>query len=641
MQEAWNLVNDSLRLPICIRFKSTTIACACIYLAARRKGIALPENPPWWDILKAPLANMEEVAREILLLYTLPRPVYISVNKGETAASVDARAAAAAAGGDDDAAALDGAAEGAGGGAEARAGRDSDTGRGASGTPLRSDAGADAARDSDGGGARSPFDAAREAGAAPKRSPPAGWRSGSTRDDPAGGGAGSSAARRDARDRVRSASDYGGRDEQPPRRPPSRAERDRERGVGKSERREERERDKASRHRDKDRDRDRTRERDREQERERERSGARDKDRDRSKARERDRGDAERDRARAPPRSDAREADRVRPDGTAERANGGARSPADAPVRSADRDGDGGSQRSAQKRSASPLAGRPLPPPPPAAQQSRWQDDLSSPLPPPPGAAQRLRDSPHGSRGSLRSGEGQPGGASPMSSTGGGLAESSDAHRRAGGDAAPTRSPLRLNGRLTQVSGDRARAQPPAVSPGSARDVRSNVAPSVGRSAQPPLGLNNSAAARGTGSERTSARPPREASADVDDPAPRFVPNHGHRGGVRALPGSTGTAGFIRRDLQPHSGPERRVRQPQSGRTGGAVHGAIDNVDVDALPQAPPPRTIARSNPADAPAVGHKRAGGAVDADLESLRALVHKHPKSGQRSAARQGPAP
>jgi hypothetical protein len=94
MQEAWNLVNDSLRVPICIRFRTATIACACIHLAARRVSVPMPENPPWWQIAGAAIVDMEEIALEILSLYTLPKPVYISVNKGETAKTVDAGRAA-------------------------------------------------------------------------------------------------------------------------------------------------------------------------------------------------------------------------------------------------------------------------------------------------------------------------------------------------------------------------------------------------------------------------------------------------------------------------------------------------------------------------------------------------------------------
>jgi hypothetical protein len=93
LQEAWNLANDSLRVPICVRFQTLTIACACIFLAARRVGFSMPEDPPWWDVLGIPLSDMETIALEIQSLYILPKPEYISINKGETAASLDMRRA--------------------------------------------------------------------------------------------------------------------------------------------------------------------------------------------------------------------------------------------------------------------------------------------------------------------------------------------------------------------------------------------------------------------------------------------------------------------------------------------------------------------------------------------------------------------
>ena len=39
-QEAWNLVCDSLRTTICVRFKSETVACAVIYYATRKLGVS-------------------------------------------------------------------------------------------------------------------------------------------------------------------------------------------------------------------------------------------------------------------------------------------------------------------------------------------------------------------------------------------------------------------------------------------------------------------------------------------------------------------------------------------------------------------------------------------------------------------------
>lgn len=94
LQEAWGLANDSLKTTLCVRFRSLTIACACIFLAARRLGIAMPEDPPWWEFADTSFGDMATVCAEIVSLHGLPTPVYISVNKGETAASVDAKLAA-------------------------------------------------------------------------------------------------------------------------------------------------------------------------------------------------------------------------------------------------------------------------------------------------------------------------------------------------------------------------------------------------------------------------------------------------------------------------------------------------------------------------------------------------------------------
>lgn len=54
----------------------------------------MPEDPPWWEFADTSFEDMATVCEEIVSLHGLPRPVYISVNKGETAASVDARLAA-------------------------------------------------------------------------------------------------------------------------------------------------------------------------------------------------------------------------------------------------------------------------------------------------------------------------------------------------------------------------------------------------------------------------------------------------------------------------------------------------------------------------------------------------------------------
>ena len=49
----------------------------------------MPEDPPWWEFAGATFQDLITVCQEILSVHKLPPPVYISVNKGETAASVD------------------------------------------------------------------------------------------------------------------------------------------------------------------------------------------------------------------------------------------------------------------------------------------------------------------------------------------------------------------------------------------------------------------------------------------------------------------------------------------------------------------------------------------------------------------------
>jgi len=80
-QEAWNLLNDSLRTTACVRFNPETVACAMILLAARRLGEPLPESPPWWEMFDLSPAQLEECIGLVNHLYTLPRAHSIPVWK--------------------------------------------------------------------------------------------------------------------------------------------------------------------------------------------------------------------------------------------------------------------------------------------------------------------------------------------------------------------------------------------------------------------------------------------------------------------------------------------------------------------------------------------------------------------------------
>lgn len=72
-RKAWNYMNDSLRSDVFVRFPPETIACACIFLAARTEKINLPLRPPWYELFDATYDDIEDISITILRLYTKPR----------------------------------------------------------------------------------------------------------------------------------------------------------------------------------------------------------------------------------------------------------------------------------------------------------------------------------------------------------------------------------------------------------------------------------------------------------------------------------------------------------------------------------------------------------------------------------------
>ncbi|KAM3958185.1 cyclin L1 [Aphomia sociella] len=84
MQISWNYMNDALRTDVFMRFTPETIACACIYLTARKINLPLPNNPHWFLLFKVPEEDIREVCHRILQLYKRPK-----VNPEELESRVD------------------------------------------------------------------------------------------------------------------------------------------------------------------------------------------------------------------------------------------------------------------------------------------------------------------------------------------------------------------------------------------------------------------------------------------------------------------------------------------------------------------------------------------------------------------------
>ncbi|XP_061399091.1 cyclin-L1 [Musca vetustissima] len=75
MQMSWNFMNDSLRTDVFMRYNPETIACACIYLSARKLNIALPTHPnPWYGIFQVNEDDIIDICYRVMELYTRGKP---------------------------------------------------------------------------------------------------------------------------------------------------------------------------------------------------------------------------------------------------------------------------------------------------------------------------------------------------------------------------------------------------------------------------------------------------------------------------------------------------------------------------------------------------------------------------------------
>lgn len=67
-------MNDSLRTDVFVRFSPETIACACIYLSARKLGIVLPKKPAWYLLFGSVETDLKDISIRILKLYARAKP---------------------------------------------------------------------------------------------------------------------------------------------------------------------------------------------------------------------------------------------------------------------------------------------------------------------------------------------------------------------------------------------------------------------------------------------------------------------------------------------------------------------------------------------------------------------------------------
>lgn len=74
MQLSWNFMNDSLRTDVFVRFNPESIACACIYLSARKISLPLPSIPPWYGVFNVSENDILDIAYKIMDLYRRPKP---------------------------------------------------------------------------------------------------------------------------------------------------------------------------------------------------------------------------------------------------------------------------------------------------------------------------------------------------------------------------------------------------------------------------------------------------------------------------------------------------------------------------------------------------------------------------------------
>ncbi|XP_039249861.2 cyclin-L2-like isoform X1 [Styela clava] len=81
VQTAWNYMNDSLQTTVFVQYNPETIACACIYLAARVLQIPLPNKTHWFYLFNATEEDIQKICVTLLCVYQTMKTPYEVLEK--------------------------------------------------------------------------------------------------------------------------------------------------------------------------------------------------------------------------------------------------------------------------------------------------------------------------------------------------------------------------------------------------------------------------------------------------------------------------------------------------------------------------------------------------------------------------------
>lgn len=77
-QIAWSVLNDSMRLDLCVKHETRDIACAAMWIASRHPGVTVTlPSPHWMEALGASPACVAAIGDVLLKAYDCPMPVWI------------------------------------------------------------------------------------------------------------------------------------------------------------------------------------------------------------------------------------------------------------------------------------------------------------------------------------------------------------------------------------------------------------------------------------------------------------------------------------------------------------------------------------------------------------------------------------